>query len=150
MDIALLPARIDDLRQQCEKTNTPKFIGFLTAEEVALATKTLKHDKNYCLFGGYDTAERVMIGFLPEWCDNPVFPITPITFTYRKCDKLSHRDFLGAIMSLGVARETIGDILVEEGRAVIFVSNDVFRFVCENEETLLNEEEFIELSGMEI
>ena len=33
MDIKLLPARIDDLKCLCDKTNTPKFIGFLTAEE---------------------------------------------------------------------------------------------------------------------
>lgn len=128
MDIELLPARVADLRQLCDKTNSPKFIGFLTSDEVSVALKQTKFD-NCSLYGGYDSAERVMLAVLPDWCENVIFPITAITFTYRTCDILSHRDFLGALMALGIARETVGDILVEDGRAVIFVTNDVSKFV---------------------
>lgn len=129
MDIKLLPARIDDLKGLCAKSNSPKFIGFLTAEEAAVAVKQFKSDDKYSLFGGYDNAERVMLGILPDWCDEPQFPIKAITFTYRECDALSHRDFLGALMALGITRETVGDILVERGRAVAFVLDDVSKFV---------------------
>lgn len=129
MDAKLLPARIDDLKEICQKSNSPRFIGFLTPEETAIAVKQFKVNEKHVVFGGYDTAERVMLGVLPDWCDEPTFPITAVTFSYRACDKLSHRDFLGALMALGITRESIGDILVGEGKAIVFVSNDVLRFV---------------------
>lgn len=129
MDNNLLLARIDDLKQQCEKTNSPKFLGFLTTDEVSMVIKHLKFGDKYQLFGGYEDAERVVIGVLPDWCDKPTFPITPITFTYRECDTLAHRDFLGALMALGINRETVGDILIGPGRAVAFVYRDVAKFI---------------------
>ena len=129
MDIKLLPARVDDLKKISQKSNSPKFIGFLNAEETAVAIKQFSRGEKYSLCGGYDSAERVMIGVLPDWCDETVFPITAVTFTYRECDSLSHRDFLGALMALGITRESIGDILIEKGRAVAFVASDVSKFI---------------------
>ena len=129
MDINLLSARIDDLKKQCEKTNSPKFLGFLTAEEMTIAARCFSLGEKYQVFGGYDSAERVMVGVLPDWCDEAVFPIVPITFRYRECDTLTHRDFLGALMALGISRETVGDILITSGRAVAFVAQDVSKFI---------------------
>ena len=129
MDIKLLPARIDDLKELCVKSNVPKFLGFLSAEEAAVAVGRFKVYEKYGLFGGYESAERAMLGVLPDWCEKIEFPIKAITFTYRESDTLSHRDFLGALMALGVTRETVGDILIEKGRAVAFVADDVFNFV---------------------
>ncbi len=129
MDINFLPARIEDLKQQCDKTSSPKFLGFLTASELAAALNCLKNSNSHAFFGGYEGAERTMLAFLPHWCKQPQYPITAFTFTYRACDSLIHRDFLGALMALGIARETVGDILVGRGEAVVFVSNDVAKFV---------------------
>ncbi|MBQ2934552.1 MAG: hypothetical protein IJE02_08070 [Clostridia bacterium] len=129
MDANLLSARICDLKDLCYKSNSPKFIGFLTSQEMALALKQFNLGERYETSGGYDGAERVMLGVLPDWCDSAVFPIKAITITYRTCDKLSHRDFLGALMALGISRETVGDILIENGRAVVFVADDVANFV---------------------
>lgn len=129
MDIKLLPSRVDDLIEIVRKSNSPRYLGFLTPEESAVAVKRFKFGERYSLFGGYDDAERAMLGVLPDWCDDPAFPIKAITFTYRERDSLSHRDFLGALMSLGIERDTIGDILVEKGRAVVFATEDVTKFI---------------------
>ncbi|MDO4608024.1 MAG: YlmH/Sll1252 family protein [Clostridia bacterium] len=129
MDIKLLPARVSDLSQLCQKTSMLKFLGFLTPTEATIAVKALKSTDQYRLFGGFDAAERTVLCFMPDWCDEPQFPITAISFSYRNCDSLSHRDFLGALMALGLNRETVGDILVEEGRAVAFVLSDVADFI---------------------
>lgn len=129
MDINLLPARTADLINLCSKTNSPKFLGFLTNDELAVAIKQFKINNKYSIFGGYEAAERAMICAMPDWCDEVHFPITAITFTYRSCDKLTHRDFLGALMALGIARETIGDILVDSGRAVVFVVDEVSKYI---------------------
>lgn len=138
MDNNLLLARIDDLKQQCQKNNSPKFLGFLTADEIAVVEKRFSPGERYELYGGYENAERVLIGVLPDWCDQPTFPITAITFTYRECDTLAHRDFLGALMSLGINRETVGDILIGHGRAVTFVSCDVAKFILTQIEKIGN------------
>ena len=42
---------------------------------------------------------------------------------------MTHRDFLGAFLAAGVRRETIGDILVEPGRAVLFVRQETAGFL---------------------
>lgn len=49
---------------------------------------------------------------------------------------LSHRDILGSLMALGIKRETVGDILIEEGRAVAFVSDDVKEYILDQVEKI--------------
>lgn len=133
MDSVLLPKRVEDAYHICEKTSAPKFLGFLTPSETAVAENVLRRlHASYRFFGGFIGAERVILALLPSWCEDAPYPITPLTFKYRECDVLSHRDFLGSLMALGIARETIGDILVEKGRAVAFVSRDIVRFITEN------------------
>ena len=130
MDSTLLTARISDTADLAFKTDNYKFLGFLSLEEAVLAKKVLENrNVKFSLFGGYDLAERVMLCCLPSWGDTASFPITAVTFSYREVDKLTHRDFLGALMSLGLTRESIGDILVGEGRAVAFLSDDVAQYV---------------------
>ena len=130
MESELLTARILDTSELCAKTGRFKFLGFLSVEEAAAAEKTLsKRGVKFTLFGGYDEAQRVMLACLPDWADSADFPITPITILYRKTDVLHHRDFLGSLMGLGITRESVGDILVEEGRAVIFITSDISGFV---------------------
>lgn len=129
MDIELLPARVQDLKFSCKKSSSPKFLGFLTSDELSVALKCLNCNNGYAFFGGYDGAERTVLAFLPDWCEEPIYPITALTFKYRQCDILAHRDFLGSLMALGIARETVGDILIENGRAVVFVLNDIADFI---------------------
>lgn len=130
MDNELLHARINDLATLCDKTNAPKFLGFLNPTQAALAQKQLGNNVKHSFYGGYNTAERTILCFMPNWCEAPVFPITALTISYRKCDKLAHRDFLGALMALGITREKVGDILVEDGRTVVFVCSDLADFIC--------------------
>lgn len=132
MDSKLLPSRVSDAIRLCDSTAFPKFIGFLTPEETAVALAVAKkQNADTVCFGGYEAAERVFFGVFPEWCENreDYFPINPITFKYRAEDKLSHRSLLGTLMSLGIARETVGDILVGEGRTVVFLSQEIADFV---------------------
>ena len=139
METDLLKARITDTADICEKTSSFKFLGFLSLEESLLVDKILKtRNVKYKLFGGYDSAERVMLGCFPDWadCEEDYFPITAVTFDYRKADKLSHRDFLGSLMGLGIKRESVGDILVEDGRAVAFLSDDILKFVITQTEKI--------------
>lgn len=133
METELLLARTKDSLIAAFRTERPSFLGFLSVEEAAFVKNFLDNrNAKYQLYGGEHNAQRVMLCCLPEWSDNVYFPITAVTFSYRTADELRHRDFLGSLMGLGLKRETIGDILIEKGRAVVFLKDDIADFVIQN------------------
>ncbi|MBQ8203712.1 MAG: hypothetical protein IJZ75_05470 [Clostridia bacterium] len=130
MDEKTFCARVNDTATLAFKSDKPKFLGFLTEAERGKAEELLKQrSAKFEFFGGFEEADRVMLCCKPDWCDEAVFPITPVTATFRECDSLTHRDILGALMGLGITRESVGDILIESGRAVFFVTEEVSDFV---------------------
>ena len=142
METELLTARIGDTADICDNTMRPKFLGFLSPEQAVLATNILsKRNIKFSFFGGYDDAQRVVLGCFPDWAEEFSFPITAVTFSSRKTHALQHKDFLGSLMGLGIKRETVGDILVEEGRAVAFLLDEISDYV-------LNEVEKIGRTGV--
>lgn len=137
MDEQLLFSRIIDAIRLKNVTGVFKTVGFLSESEIAKVRllPDLKGEK-YEFFGGYKDAERCFFVSLPDWCDSAeeIGVVKSFTFTYRKCDKLYHKDFLGTFMSLGITRESIGDILCEEGRTVAFVAENVSRYIASQTE----------------
>lgn len=129
----LLFAKLRD----CVRTGQRRscYLGFLDETEAAFCKDFLRKESvSHLLWGGYEGAERVMAGFFPEYMepDTGEFPLTALTFTYRQGDKLGHRDFLGAFMGLGVERSVVGDIIVDEGRTIVFVRREMSRYFLEN------------------
>lgn len=131
----LLDARLQDAVYLADKRNFPQFTCFLDERAKGFTQDRLKNSKlvEVSFWGGHDEAERVCAGIFPCGYDptSADFDISPITAKFRKDISLSHRDFLGTLMSLGLKREVIGDILVEKGRCVFFVKSDVERYVTE-------------------
>lgn len=139
MEPELLSKRVGDALEIAARRAVPHFVGFLTEEEAALAKLAAERlHGRFCLWGGYDGAERQVFCALPDWCepDDAAFPIAPLTLTFRACDTLSHRDVLGALMGQGLTREAVGDILLEPGRAVVFLLAEVAPFVTSQLETV--------------
>lgn len=89
-------------------------------------------------WGGYPEAERVVLIFPADWQDEESIlsgsgcPVAVLRAEYRPEDVLSHRDFLGALMGLGVERDTIGDILPREGSCDIVLMRTVLPYVLQN------------------
>lgn len=114
----------------------PWFLGFLSEEEAAVCSDSLKWEKNlqYAFFGGYEDAERKVLGLFPDFLspEEALFPLTALTFTYREEAALSHRDFLGSFMALGIERSTVGDILTGQGIAIAFVRSEIADFMERN------------------
>lgn len=126
-----LVAQLNDGIDLCLTRQKPYFMPFMSERKQAVLFSELKkaYFDNYLFFGGYGNSERKMLGlFFDEPCED-CFPISAVEFSFRKCDKLTHRDFLGALMSLGIERETVGDILVENGRAVVFVKTELSDYI---------------------
>lgn len=90
------------------------------------------------VYGGYEGAERMMLGFTPPYISEPMesddFPIIPLAVTYngRFSRQLAHRDFLGAILGLGLERSNIGDIRLTESGAVVYVASGIAYYITEN------------------
>lgn len=114
----------------------PWFLGFLSEEEAAACGDRLKRERalQYRFFGGYEEAERKILGIFPDFLapEETLFPLSALTFTYRSELKLSHRDFLGSFMALGIERSTVGDILPGEGACVSFFSTELVDFIQQN------------------
>lgn len=125
--------RIAELSIFCNNNKVPRFTSFLTESEQEAALIALKklNGIKHLFFGGYEEAERKVLGFLPE-CEN-VFPIKAVVFKYKsfKEENLSHRDFLGALMGLGLKRDTIGDIVVSSDFSVLFCLEKVALIISE-------------------
>lgn len=136
----MLEAKLRDAVRIAETKNRPHFIGFLDEREAALAKLYMRSlcFENYMLWGGFSDSERVVFGAFPDYMepDPLAFPIEAVTASFRKSDVLSHRDFLGALMHQGVERETLGDMLIESGRAVLFIRPEVSGFLLQQTEKI--------------
>ena len=161
----LLEAKVRDCLRMAQRR--PCFLGFLDESQRAQCQDLLKWEKgtSFLFWGGYDQAERTMLGFFPDYLEPSAqeFPLEAVTFRYRAGDKLSHRDFLGSFMALGVERDVLGDILVGEGCCVAFLRREMAPYFLDNirkigrvgvkaslgaEEPLPVRREFQELSGV--
>ena len=126
----LFYSKLDDAADLCYTRQKPYFFPFLSERRQALAEKYLRSIcfENFSFFGGYDYSERKMLAMCYD-DTKPDFPVSALEFHYRSCDKLTHRDFLGVLMSLGIERETVGDILVEDGRTIVFVKSELKDYI---------------------
>lgn len=125
----LLRARVEDAVRLCEIRSCPRFVGFLDERRQMVARAVLHHCGGvaFRFWGGYEDAERTLLGIFPayEEPDPALFPLVPLGFSYRREAKLNHRDFLGTLLSLGVRRETVGDIVCGQGLAVAYVLEEL-------------------------
>ncbi len=83
------------------------------------------------MLGGYEQAQRRVIAFGLEDEAEAELPFKALVFNYPSDRELSHRDFLGSLMALGIKRELLGDILVGSGRTAVFVMNAAVPLVKE-------------------
>lgn len=119
----ILLARILDKEEAARLRGLPAYTGFLSPAEQALCQDLLKAaGASFWFTGGYPGAERRICVFLPDWMEPESFaaeetcPLCALLAETTGGKGLTHRDFLGSLMGLGLTREKLGDILVEEER----------------------------------
>lgn len=132
----LFSARLEDMVSRCERDGTAVFSQFLDERQCADAELWCRANAGalrYALYGGYPDARRKMLAVYPDYFGEDIsdmFPMKCLTFTYRREDKLTHRDFLGSFMGQQLKREVIGDIVVKEGIAQTFVTDVAAKLIA--------------------
>ena len=133
----MLQKRLIELSKIAYQRGIVTFSDFLNLNELNILhtiPKTELHS-SYVTFGGYDYSERQMVAFLPDaLCYEYEYPISVIKISplqKKFSDTLSHRDYLGAILNLGIERCKMGDILVEEHSAILFIHQSLENFITE-------------------
>lgn len=127
---ALMFAHIYDMALQFDKYSHAVYGDFLSENSIALIlSRAVYLPVSPFFFGGYDGAERQMIAFIPEY-EEPYYPLEAIRIETPNITKLSHRDFLGSILGLGIKREKCGDIIINESCAYVILDSDVASFVA--------------------
>ena len=119
------------------RRNIPANTCFLSPREQEMARYLFGEEPGLQFFGGYEDAERKMRIYLPEYLDEGSLyeedsPMVCLRATYFEADTLSHRDFLGALMGAGIARETVGDICVGTGCCDFFVTAEIAPYILQN------------------
>ncbi|MCL2202055.1 MAG: YlmH/Sll1252 family protein [Oscillospiraceae bacterium] len=116
----LLLSRMEDLAKRAGKIGCAAS-KFLTPAEAQVVAEYFKHRKHTALIldGGFENAERVRAVFLnPDWGHfEREEQLSALRIKHRPQDSLGHRDILGAIMALGIERDTIGDIICPQDTA---------------------------------
>ncbi len=127
----MLEKRFNELYNRAYERGYCTFSQFLNMHEQS----ELKNLFLPCvMYGGYETAERVVAGF-GEGLQISSFPIVCLCakpLSLKFADDLTHRDFLGALMNLGIKRELVGDIIVIDNCGYILCLEHIAQYICEN------------------
>lgn len=138
---------LSQVLEKVEKSNSQQKIestDFLDMYQISLVECFLKKNKivNYEFFGGCNNSERRILVIFPEKYTkemlqknySKMLKIVRVSLKNEQLQKLNHRNYLGAIVGLGLKREKVGDILVHDKGADIITLVD-FSVILEKELT---------------
>ena len=137
-DDALFKRRIEDLARQADEQRFYVHSGFLTPPEqnLYLSVRNELPVRSF-LYGGSDSCIRKIVCFGSEeefgyeW-ENPVRILHIRPKNEKFAEALTHRDYLGSVMALGIDRKLTGDIIIREKEAWIFVLDTAVEYLSEN------------------
>lgn len=130
----ILKKRFIELSERAEKLGIYEDTRFLSvAEQSDLMMLGLKHE----LIGGYDSAERRIAVFGSEEelgypYESPIRIIKIMPRSQKYAEKLTHRDFLGSLMALGITRDMLGDIQIYENEGYLFCLESIAEYIITN------------------
>lgn len=128
--------RIYDQIDQMERQNRTIVTPFFTPEQCAITERICGNHINFIKHGGYLGAERCRFAFSPyeEVCEEVCnVALCVLKATYSSAfGKLSHRDVLGALMHIGIERETFGDLLISDSEVYIICDPNIKNYLICN------------------
>lgn len=136
---ALFLKHMEDLADRAETIGYVVFSDFLDGNQrTLLAASPIVRRVRVAYIGGYEDAERVVAAFYPSFLDEGDWevPIQAIRLKLKAAKFLrripGHRDYLGSLLGLGIKREKLGDIVVDDEGAVIVVKDSIAEYIMES------------------
>ena len=125
-------ARVFDKAAAAEKKGIAMFTSFLSEREFMLVCERKKNIDSvpFTAFGGYEDAGRVMLCFSVDDCE--YFPIKAVRVMGKGVENLNHPDLLGSIISTGLERKSIGDIVKNGSEWVVFCEEGVADYLADS------------------
>ena len=141
-DDKILLAQVLDKIEAVEKKNKIEYTDFLDLAQIELVQKFINKIRvqNYISYGGFEQAERKMFVFYPDKFNvnvveknlSNIVQIIRIELPEDLKGKYAHRDYLGAVIKLGIERKKVGDIIVDNNGADIIIDKDISKFLLDN------------------
>lgn len=124
-----LSARIKDWISQSQRYHIPVLSCFLTEEQQA-QLKSECQNEWVKLYGGCRNALRQKAAFLYDADDEPDFEIACLKAPVEKrFSDITHRDLLGALMSLGIDRSRFGDCFIQDGWMIVYADDEIADYI---------------------
>ena len=128
--------RFEDFAQRSNERGYPIYSDFLGISDIA-ELLACRFPVAVSLWGGYEGAERnvACFGDREYFENNKDYPIKCIVISpvnQKFADDLTHRDFLGSLMGLGIRREVLGDIIISENCGYLFCLDAIADYIMEN------------------
>ena len=125
--------RYRELAERARQSGVYTYTSFHSPAGAALAYRAAE-EREITMWGGAESCERVVIRFgdPQEIAYEEAFPIRILHVEPKQvkyAETLTHRDFLGAILNLGIERDVIGDIFVSDSAAYFFVLEEMADYV---------------------
>ncbi|MCR5608014.1 MAG: hypothetical protein K6G26_03040 [Lachnospiraceae bacterium] len=128
-----------DCANKAYNSNQYVFTNFLGMGDIdiLLQNKDKLSFAGFQLYGGYEGAERCVARFgdAESFGYEMEFPVTCLLIKPlmdKFSDNLNHRDYLGALINLGIKREVLGDIVIKDKSAYVFCLERMADFIMEN------------------
>ena len=138
----LLIAKLQDKIKQCKNRNKIASTEFLNLHQKKLIQNKLNElkIKNYIFHGGFEEAENQVLIIYPEKLTeeivlntiNDIINAIKIILPNEQVGEYEHRDYLSAVMRLGVERERIGDIIVYKNEAYIISIKENAQYIADS------------------
>lgn len=128
----LFLSKMCDLCDRSETTGRIMYSRFLNPKQQMLVRERLSDLYDIRFFGGYDEADRAVAAFVPNEWEEICYPVAAIKICPTNKRNYSHRDYLGAVLSLGIVRELTGDIVIVDDGAIMAVLTDIADFIMQN------------------
>ncbi|MEG0249943.1 MAG: YlmH/Sll1252 family protein [Peptostreptococcus sp.] len=142
-DLRIKMYRIVDICNLVLKNYEYRQTEFLNPFEIknAVAIVNSQQDLACRVDGGYDGAERSVLSIFPYYQE---VEDSDVEISFLQIDgnfkfsSVSHRDYLGSILGLGIKREKIGDILVHEDYCQVIVESEISDYIVYNLDKVAN------------
>ena len=145
MEGSILRAYISENIEKAQRENIPSAVSkFLDSASLSAASALARSTAGRFIFwGGFEGAERVVMLSIPDYIDsddpNEIFtvyadgcPLSAVRIEKDKFSDIGHRDYLGAVMGLGLTRESVGDICVQPDGCDIIALPNAAKYIVQN------------------